>query len=408
MLVESLVRKTLGVKDHKVVSVRGDVSGLVVRLERKRGRKLVCSGCGQRAWVYDTLRERRWSHVPLWGIAVSVLYSPRRVHCPHCGVKVEKIPWALGKSRLSLPLILLLAAWARLLSIETVAGLFNVSWSTVGAAVKHAVAYGLDQRESAGVLYIGIDELSRKKGHVYHTQIYDLAGKRLLWSGEGRKKETLERFFDEWGREPTAKIKAICCDMWAPYVEVIKAKVPEAILVFDKFHLVRHLLQAVDQVRKEETRRMKKKNPQLLKGSKYIWLKNPWNLTPKQKQRLGYLEKMNLKISRAYLLKESFRELWTYKYKGWAKRYVTKWFWWATHSRLKPMRDFAWLLRRHEEDVLNWFKIPIDNGAVEAMNNNAKAVSHRARGYRSEKWFNLIQLHCLGKLPMPEFAHKFT
>ncbi|MGD8501281.1 MAG: ISL3 family transposase [Phycisphaerales bacterium] len=408
MLVESLVRTTLGVKDHKVISVVGDTLGLIVRLERKRRRKLTCSCCGDRARVYDTLAERRWRHVPLWGIPVSIIYSPRRVKCPKCGVKVEKIPWGMGKSRLSLPLIIMLATWSKLLAIEVVAGLFDVSWSTVGAAVQHAVEYGLEHRDMAGIIYIGIDEISRKKGHVYHTQVYDLWKKRLLWSGEGRSKETLERFFEELGPERTRAIKAICCDMWAPYVEVIKEKAPDAVLVFDKFHLVRHLHNAVDKVRKEESRQLKRKNPGLLKGTKYIWLKNPWNLTPKQKQRLGYLEKINLKTNRAYLLKESFRELWTYKRRGWAKRYLTKWFWWATHSRLVPMRDFAWLLRRHEEDVLNWFKIPIDNGAVEAMNNNAKAISHRARGYRSEKWFTMIQLHCLGKLPMPEFTHRFT
>ncbi|HUT51872.1 MAG TPA: ISL3 family transposase [bacterium] len=408
MLIESLVRTTLGVKDHKVVSVAGDTTNLVVRLDRKLERKLTCSCCGGRARVYDTLKEREWRHVPLWGIPVRVIYRPRRVNCPRCGKKVERVPWGLGKCRLTLPLIILLATWSRLLAIDVVAGLFEVSWSTVGSAVKGAVAYGLEHRDTSGVLHIGIDEISRKKGHGYHTQIYDLVNRRLLWSGEGRKAETLERFFAEWGADRSRGIKAICCDMWAPYVEVIKAQAPAAVLAFDKFHLIRHLHRAVDNVRKEEAVELKKKNPELLKGTKYIWLKNPWNLTPKQKQRLGYLEKLNLKVNRAYLLKESFRDLWSYRRKGMAKRYLHKWFWWATHSRLEPMRDFAWLLRRHSEDVLNWFKVPINNGTVEAMNNNAKAISHRARGYRSEKWFSLILLHCMGQLPMPEFTHRFA
>jgi transposase len=407
VLIESLIRTTLGVKDHRVVRVEGGLGGLVVRLERKRLRKLPCSGCGGRAKVYDRLAERSWRHVPLWGIPVTLVYRPSRVHCPDCGIKVEKIPWAEGKSPLTTPLVILLATWARLLSVEVVAHLFGVSWPTVGAAVRRAVAYGLEHRETEGVLYIGVDEISRKKGHVYHTQVYDLSGKRLLWTGEGRGKETLERFFAEWGEERTKKIRAICCDMWDPYVEVIEEKAPGATLVFDKFHLVRHLLEAVDAVRKEEVQELRKQEPQLLRGTKYIWLKNPWNLTPKQRARLGHLEKLNLKINRAYLLKESFQEVWSFVYPGCARRYLQKWFWWATHSRLKPMRDFAWLLRRHENDVLNWFKVPISNGSVEAMNNNAKAISHRSRGFRSEKWFSTIMLHCLGQLPMPEFIHKF-
>lgn len=407
VLIESLVRSTLGVKDHRVVRVEGDLGGLVVRMDRKRLRKLPCSICGGRAKVYDRLPERRWRHVPLWGLPVTLVYRPCRVRCPACGIKVEKIPWAEGKSPLTTPLVLLLATWARLLSLDVVARLFGVSWPTVGAAVRRAVAYGLEHRETGGVLYIGVDEISRQKGHVYHTQVYDLSGKRLLWTGEGRGKETLERFFAEWGAARTEAITAICCDMWDPYVEVIKEKAPGATLVFDKFHLVRHLLKAVDAVRKEEVRELKKKEPGLLTGTKYIWLKNPWNLTPKQRARLGHLEKLNLKINRAYLLKESFQEVWSFVYPGCARRYLQKWFWWATHSRLGPMRDFAWLLRRHEDDVLNWFKVPISNGSVEAMNNNAKAISHRSRGFRSEKWFSAIMLHCLGQLPMPEFIHKF-
>ena len=136
---------------------------------------------------------------------------------------------------------------------------------------------------------------------------------------------------------------------------MIREPAPDAVLVFDKFHLIKHLHDAVDKVRKEEAHKLKKKPPELLKGTKYIWLKNPWNLTPKQKQSLGYLEKINLKITRAYLLKESFREFWSYIRAGWAEKYLDKWFWWATHSRIKQMRDFAWLVRRHEEHILSWF-----------------------------------------------------
>jgi transposase len=407
VLIESLIRQTLGVKDHKVVKVEGDVISLRVVLEAKAGRRLVCSGCGHRAHRYDTLAERQWRHVPLWGTPVTLVYSPRRVSCPRCGVKVEKLPWAEGKHRLTTPLVILLATWSRLLAVDVVAKLFGVSWPTVGAAVQQAVAYGLDHREPCHALYIGVDEVSRKKGHVYQTVVYDLGERRLLWTGEGRGQETLARFFAEWGAERSAELKAICCDMWDPYIAAIRESAPEATLVFDRFHLVRQLLGAVDRVRKDEVRELKGKCPELLKGTKYILLKRPENLTPKQRSRLGRLEKMNLKVNRAYLLKEAFQQVWERGSKPEARAYLKKWFWWATHSRLKPMRDFAWLLRRHEDGVLNWFRFPITNGVVEAMNNNAKAISHRSRGFRSEKWFGIILLHCLGKLPLPEFTHRF-
>ncbi|MFC2171121.1 ISL3 family transposase [Acidobacteriota bacterium] len=347
MLIESLVRKTLGVKDHKVVSVRYVEDRVMISIDRKKLRKITCSCCEQRCWSYDTLKERQWKHVPIWGIPAIIRYRPRRVKCPLCGIKVERIPWGPTKSPLTIPLIIVLATWAKLLAMDVVAKLYGVSWSTVASAVKQAVDYGLRNRDTEEVFYLGIDEISRRKGHIYHTQVYDLSNNRLLWSGEGRSAETLEAFFRQWGPKRTARIRGICCDMWAPYIIVIQLNAPEAILVFDKFHLIRHLLQAVDKVRKEEIRRLKPEHPDLLKGTKYIWLKNPWNLTPKQKERLGFLEKLNLKINRAYLLKEAFQELWMYPNKGWARRFLKKWFLWATHSRLKPMRDFACPLCQH-------------------------------------------------------------
>lgn len=407
MLVESIVRKTLGIKSHRIIFIEGDERGLRIHVERKKSHKLRCSVCGGRSWTYDKLREREWRHVPLWGIATTIIYSPRRVNCPKCGIKVEKIPWGPSKSPVSLPLIILLATWTKLLAMDVVANLFGFAWSTVASAVKQAVEYGLSERNTGDVLYVGIDEISRRKGHVYHTQVYDISQKRLLWSKEGRKAETLDAFFDDWGKERTDRIKGICCDIWAPYIDAVRRRAPKSVLVFDKFHLVRHLLNAVNEVRKEEYRNLKKEGNDVLKDTKYIWLKNPWNLTPKQNERLGHLEKMNLKINRAYLLKEAFRVLWNYKTKGWARRFLARWFWWATHSRLKPMRNFAWLLRRNEENILSYLEVPIDNGAVEAMNNNAKELSHRARGFRTEKWFTTIMLHGLGRLPMPQFTHRF-
>ena len=257
------------------------------------------------------------------------------------------------------------------------------------------------------ILYIGIDEISRRKNHIYHTQVYDLLEKRLLWSGEDRTAETLETFFDELGEEGCEQIGAVCCDMWAPYVDVVKSRLPNALLVFDKFHIVRHLLDAVNTVRKEEAQQLKAEDPELLKKTRYIWLKNPWNLTDQQRVRLSDLEKLNLKINRAYLLKEAFRRFWDYAYPAWAKKYLDQWFWWTTHSRLEPMRKFAWMIRRHEENILSYFKVPIHNGTVEGLNNKAKVISHRAYGYRTADTFKLALYHGLEKLPMPKLAHKF-
>jgi transposase len=407
MLVESVVKRTLGLKCWRVKRVTGSTAGLVAEIVARRHSRPRCGICGRRGSVYDTLSARTWRHVACWGIPVAIRYARRRVKCKVCGVKVEAMPWSMGKSQLTLPLIIVLATFAKILSWEEVSRLFGVGWNTVKAAVAHAVEHGIANRDTAEVIAIGVDELSRRKGHVYVTNVYDLVEMRLLWTGEGRGKEVLERFFAEWGEERIERIMCICCDMWDPYVEVIKEKAKDAVLVFDKFHIVQHLSKAVDQVRREEAHALKEKNPELLKDTRYIWLKNPWNLTPKQRERLGYLERLNLRTNRAYLLKETFRQFWEYTTPGWAGKYLKKWFWWATHSRLKPMRDFAWMLRDHEENILTYFEIKLDNAATEGMNRKAKVVSQRAYGYRTFETFKLALYHALGKLPMPELTHKF-
>jgi transposase len=408
VLLVSILRKTLGLKDHRVVRVEGDVEGLAVTLERIARRRLACSGCGKRARVRDRLARRRWRHVPLWGIPVILVYRPARVACPHCGIRVEEIPWASGKSPLSKALVSVLAVWSRRLAWKVVGELFGVSWNTVATAVDRAVEYGLAHRSLEGLLYVGVDEISRRRGHIYHTQVYDLAEKRLLWSGPDRDGASLRRFFESLTPEQRAQIRGVCCDMWSPYVDVIRETVPQAVLVFDRFHLMRHLLNAVNDVRKAEARALHKTHPGLLSGTRYLWLTDSRRLTPKQDRRLSTLEKLNLKTNRAYLLKEVFTTLWLCKTRRKAAAFFDWWFWQATHSRLQPIRKFAWMVRRHWEGILSWFDVPISNGPTEAMNNNAKAVSHRARGYRTPRVFTLAQLHCLGKLPLPPVVHKFS
>jgi transposase len=383
-------------------------SGLEADLAPDRRYRPRCGECGGVAPHRDTRPPRRFRHVPLWGITVHLVYTPRRVDCQGCGVRVEAMPWASRKRRMTRAFMVTLAKWARILTWNQVSQLFGCSWDTVSTAVEEAVTYGLANRDLSELMAIGIDEISRKRGHVYVTNVYDLEKRRLIWSGEGRAKETLEKFFDWLGEERSARIEGVCCDMWQPYIDVIKARAPKATLVFDKFHIVGHLMKAVDETRRDEIREKGEARATALKKSRYIWLKNPWNLTDKQKTRLADLERLNLKINRAYLLKEAFREFWDYTTVGWAKRYLDKWFWWATHSRLEPMRDFAWMLRRHQENVLTYFRLPIDNGSVEGLNNKAKVISHKAYGFRSAKNYIRNLYHCMAELPLPQIAHTFA
>lgn len=409
MLLKSILRTTLKIKRHVIKKIEKSEEAVIVRLDIRKGWKQYCSKCGTKCHVRDRLKEREWEHLSLWGVPVKLVYSPARVKCPVCGkIRIEAIPWTQGKCRLSKNLLWMLSEFSKLLPWKTVSELFGVHWNTVSTAVREAVKYGLSKREYGEVLYIGVDELSRRKGHVYVTNVYDLKEKRLLWCGEGNSRETLKRFVEEYGDQLKPKIKGICCDMWQPYISMLKECYPDAVLVFDRFHIIQRLLKAVDDVRREEARELKTINPELLKRTRYLWLKNPENLKDEERSRLGYLEKINLKSHRAWLLKEFFREFWNYTSTESAKIFLNKWFWWATHSRLKPMRDFAWMLRRHQDNILSYFQMPITNGVVEGLNNKAKVVSHRSYGFRTASNFITALYHCLGKLPIPGHSlHKF-
>ena len=410
MLIKKIVKKTLNVKSHKVVKVAEKNDQIEVYMDVSRRKRLPCGICQTLSPQRDRLGRRRFKHVPLWGIPVVLLYRPARVKCAVCGgIRVEKIPFAKGKSRMTTGLVWTLSTMARILPWKTVSQMYHVSWNTVRSAVKQAVDYGLNHRDIGSVIYIGVDEISRRKGHKYATVVYDLVEKRILWTGQGRTKETLEEFFKEHKESLQGTLKAVCCDMWRSYIDVIKANVEkDVVMVFDKFHVVQHLNKAVDAVRKEEARMLKKDNPELLKKTRYIWLKNPENLTDKQRSRLGYLEKLNLKVNRAYLLKEVFRDFWDYSYPKSAKKYLNKWFWWATHSRLEPLRDFAWMLRKHQQGIMNYFKCRITNGITEGLNNKAKTVIKRCYGFRTMPTLKLALYHCLGKLPEPQNLHRFV
>jgi transposase len=407
MHLESLVRKTLGLKGHRVEKVSEQGGEIVVILRASRRSRPVCSHCSRKMPGYDTRAERHWRHVPIWGIPVVLVYRPRRGKCPHCGITIEKMTWNQGKCRTSLPLIVVIAAFARILAFEEVSRLLGVHWNTVRSAVKAAVEYGLENRDTTGVIAIGTDEISRRKGHTYVTMVYDLTRKRLLWCGEGREKKTLRAFFEYWG-ERCGAIRAVCLDMLPGFDRVVEECVPDALIVFDKFHIAQQLMAAVDTVRKEEARSLREEGIDVLKKTRYIWVKNPENLTDKQKLRLSEISKLNLKVNRAYLLKEGFRHFWDYAYRRNAEKYLDDWLWMATHSRLEPLRDFAWMIRKRKENILNYFKVPLTNGSVEGMNRKAKVVSNRAYGYRTFDTFQLALYHVMGDLPMPETTHRFV
>jgi transposase len=377
---------------------------------RSRG---ICSRCGRRCPGYDTLPVRRFEFVPLWGIRVFFLYCLRRVQCPHCGVKVEQVPWAQGKSPLTSTYAWFLARWSKRLCWKEVATVFSASWDSVVRSVKMAVAWGLEHRSLEGVSAIGIDEIARGRGqNKYVTLVYqlDVGAKRLLWMGRERTEKTLRRFFDEFGEQRSQRLRFVCSDMWKPYLRIVAEKAGPAIHVLDRFHIMSHRSKAIDKVRAEEVKRLKAQGKRpVLTGTRWCLLKRPENLTAGQEVKLKELLDSNLKTVRAYLLKEDFQWFWQYVSPAWAGKFLDAWCTRTMRSRLEPMKKVAKMLRGHRELLLNWFRAKerIALGAVEGFNNKAKVTTKRAYGFRGYDLLELALYQTLGDLPEPEFTHEF-
>ena len=371
-----------------------------------------CSGCGCRYSGYDTLPVRRFDFIPLWLIPVVLVYSMRRVNCPTCGVKVERVPWATGKSRLTVDYQWFLAGWARRMSWKEVSECFHVTWDHVYNSVKHAVSWGMSHRNLDGIESIGIDEVQWKRGHKYQTLVYqiDEGCKRLLWIGPDRTAKTLLRFFRYLGKERTAKLQFVCSDMWQAYLKVIAKKAPGAIHILDRFHVMQKLSKAIDKVRAAEVKQLKADGyEEVLKGGRWLLLKRPANLSDKQAIKLSTLLEYNLKSMRAYLMKEDFQQFWTYTHAGWAGKFLDAWCTRAMRSKIEPMKDVAKTLRKKRELLLNWFRADgkLSSGIVEGFNNKLKLVTRKSYGFRTQEAYETALYHNLGNLPEPEFTHRF-
>jgi transposase len=337
----------------------------------------------------------------------------RRVECPDCGVKTEKIPWAEGKLTCCNVFRLFLATWARRLSWKETASCFNTSWDIVFGSVNWVVEYGLEHRDLKGVEAIGVDEVAYSKGHQYMTLVYQIDNncKRLIAVIKDRKTTSLEGFFKTMGTSWCTNIKVACSDMWRPYLKVIAEKLPNALNILDRFHIVKKLNEAVNKVRVEEVKSLKAENYEpVMTGSKYCFLKRPENLTPKQSEKLSELLRYDLKTVRAYCHKEAFDAFWKYDSPYWARWFLKKWCTRVMRSRLDPLKKFVKTLRNHEDLLMNYFKAnkQYSSGIVEGLNLRVNLCMRKAYGYRSFEILQISLYHTLGALPEPEFTHKFS
>jgi transposase len=347
----------------------------------------------------------------MWGLLVFFAYAMRRVECRHCGVTVERVPWGDGKSPITTTYAWFLARWAKRMSWKDVAGTFRTSWDSVFRAVKLAVAWGLQHRDLTGIRAIGVDEVLWHRGHKYLTVVYQIDEhcKRLLWIGRDRTTQCLDSFFNQFG--PRARLlRFVCSDMWKPYLEVLGRRAKQAVHVLDRYHIVAKMNKAIDEVRAEEARRIKREGGEpILKHGRWCLLKRPENLTDRQRLKLADLLRYNLRSVRAYLLKEDLQLLWDEVTPVDADTFLKNWTFRAMRSRLGPVKKFAKTLRNHQALILNWFHARglLSGGATEGLNNKLKVITRRAFGLRTFKATEIALYHSMGNLPEPRVAHQF-
>ena len=274
---------------------------------------------------------------------------------------------------------------AKQMPVNAIARMVNEHDTRVWRVLNHYVDQARKQVDMSNVRRVGVDETSRRKRHKYVTVFVDLDRSRVLYATKGKGASEIESFaqdLEAHGGNPS-EIEEVCSDMSPSFISGVAEHLPKAELTFDKFHVMKILNEAVDKVRIEEA----KQRPEL-KGSKFLWLMNPGNLKERHKAQLDPLrmKTMNLKTARAYHIRLNFQEFWNQPADK-AETFLKRWYFWATHSRLEPIKEAAYTIKRHWGGVLRWFTSRITNGILEGINSLIQAAKARARGYRSSRNF---------------------
>lgn len=397
-----LYRTLLGVESPwEVTDVTMDVAAetITVRVELRPGAHLPCPACGREDCSVLDRRERRWRHLDTCQFKTFLVAPLPRTQCPACGVKTVAPPWAQGYSRFTMLFERFAIDTLLETSISGACKLLRITWDEAAGIIDRAVARGLARRDLSKLRRIGIDEKQVFHGHRYITVVSDLETSTVIWIGEDRTEETLDRFFASLPKEVLDQIECLTMDMWEPYRASCRKWIGDAEekTVLDRFHIERHLNGAVDTVRKQEHRALQEQGIDLLAKTKWDWLYRPENLPPWREVRFQETRQYDLKTVRAHAIKENFRWFWTYAYRANAKKFFRAWYFWATHSRLAPIIAVAKMLHRHLDRILTYFRFGVTNSIAEGLNNKIQKIKGKAYGFRNLPHFiNAIYFHCGG------------
>lgn len=385
----------------KDVSLKLDAKQVEIELGWQWGSAAQCPECGRACSVYDCAPERTWRHLDTMQFTTILRARTPRASCPEHGVKTMRVPWAAPGGRFTLLFerfaIAVLRASA---SVSQACGLLGIGWDAAQQIMERAVERGLDRRQLEGLAHLGMDEKSFKRGQSYITLLTDLDQGRVLDVEEGRTREAAQGVWCTLSPEQKEAVEAVAVDMWEPFVQTIRAEVPQADIVHDRYHVSAYLNEAVDKVRRQEHKELLAQGDETLTGSRQLWLYNPENFRPEQATEFERLKDLNLKVARAWAAKELFSKFWEYGSAGWARRFFKDWFGWVSRSRLQPLVEVAYLLKRHLENLLTYVKHHITNAVTEGLNSKIQSLKSAARGFRNFANYRIRILFFCGKLDL--------
>ena len=372
-----------------------------------RGGPVDCPECGKSSTIADHGPERTWRHLDTMRFETRIAARTPRADCRACGVKTIAVPWADKHSRFTLmfeafAIDVMLACG----NIKSAVGLLGITWGAVQRIMDRAVQRGLVKRDMENIERVGIDEKSFRRRHNYVTVITDIDGSRVLEVTEGHDEKAADKAWTAIPEPQRKEVKAVAMDMWVAFENAAIKHAPQADIVHDRFHISKHLNEAVDKVRRKEHKALMKEGDERLVGSKHSWLFNPENMKEERWLDFQPLKDSELKTSRAWAIKEQFRWFWDYVYAGNAKKFFDQWYGWAARSRLTPIIDSAKMIKNHLPNILTYFRHRITNAASEGFNSRIQSIKASARGFHAfENYRTRILFHC-GKLNLkPETTH---
>jgi len=385
MLEQILIQQLCAGNGWRVSDEKRTREGIEVRLVPSR-QSAVCSCCGEtkRRTLDTKRRERRWRHLDAWGVQTVVIAPQRRVRCRWCGVRIERVPWARPASRFTHGFELEMLKRARDTSIAGVCRQLRVHWTTVQRLITRWVKESADKHFRRRLRKIGVDEISYGRGQSkYLTVVWDHERGQVVWIGQGREQQTLEQFFEKLGRVRSHRLWCVTMDMAQGYIAAVTEHAPQAEIIFDRFHIERHLTNAVNEVRKQEFFRRGGRYREAIRGKKFLLLKKRRRLHWRRRPQLDALLALNRRLARAYVLKEQFDHAWSYGTRRAMWDFLLSWRDMLRWTRLKPLWNFWAMIYRHWCGVIAWADWHLSNAALEGNNARIRGLSQRAHGYRN-------------------------